>query len=257
VPAPVRILVLWQYRVLGEALAHALGARSEVAVVGTTGDPRQARDHLAREPADMLLLDASVRPERAVELAGELRQWLPELKVMPFGLVRSEDVLPFFEVGATGYLPGDASLEEAVAAVVEGDGGLPVWPLELAAELAARVEELSAQSTSERSMRIAPEDDPLSPREREVLVLVAQGLANKEVARELGIRTTTVKNHVHAVLTKLGATSRREAVQRAFERGLLEGPFRWCPLDGTPCPLPAERREERRPAGGSVHLSRR
>jgi len=243
--------VLWQYRVLGEALAHALGERPGVTVVGTTGDPRQARDLLAREPADVLLLDASVRPERAVELAGELRQRLPELNVMPFGLVRSEDVLPFFEAGVTGYLPGDASLEETVAAVVDGDGGQPVWPLELAAELAARVEELSAQSESERSGRIAPEDDPLSPREREVLVLVAQGLANKEVARELGIRTTTVKNHVHAVLAKLGATRRREAVQRAFERGLLEGPFRWCPLDRTPCPLPAERREERPSAGGA------
>lgn len=239
----VRVFVLWQYRVLGEALAHALGERPGVRVVGSSGDPRRAEERLAREPADVLLLDASVRPGVAVELVGDFLRRFADLKVMPFGLVRTEDVLPFFEVGASGYLPGDASLEETVAAVVEGDGGRALWPLELAAELAGRIEELSAGSGTDRARGTAPGETrvgPLSPREGQVLGLLAQGLANKEIARELGIRTTTVKNHVHAVLTKLGAKRRRGAVRRAFEHGLLDGPFRWCPLDRAPCPLPGE-----------------
>lgn len=235
--APIRVVVLWQYRVLGEALAHALDERPPVTVVGTTGDPRAAQRLLAREPADVMLLDASVEPELAVELAGDFRRRLPELKVMPFGLSRASDVLPFFEVGVSAYLPGDASLEETVAAVVDGDGWRTLWPMDLAADLAARIEELSTESGSEGLDAPVPLT-PLSAREREVLHLMARGLANKEIARELGIRTATVKNHVHAVLTKLGANRRRDAVRVAFEGGLLEGPFRWCPLDRTPEPPP-------------------
>lgn len=229
--------MLWQYRVLGEALAHALDERPTVRVVGTTGDPRAAQKLLAREPAEMLLLDASVEPERAVELAGDFGRRLPELKVMPFGLSRVSDVLPFFEAGVSAYLPGDASLEQTVAAVVDGDGWHTLWPMDLAAELAARVEELSAEPGAAGADAPAPVA-PLSGREREVLHLMAQGLANKEIARELGIRTATVKNHVHSVLTKLGVRRRRDAVRVAFQGGLLEGPFRWCPMDRTPEPAP-------------------
>lgn len=238
--APIRIVVLWQYRVLGEALAHALDERPAVTVVGTTGDPRAAHRLLAREPADVLLLDASVEPERAVELAGDLWRRLPELEVMPFGLSRASDILPFFESGVSAYLPGDASLEETVAAVVDGDGWRTLWPIDLAVELAARIEELSTEPVSEGG-ETPVSAAPLSGREREVLHLMARGLANKEIARELGIRTATVKNHVHSVLTKLGARRRRDAVRVAFQAGLLEGPFRWCPVDRTPepasCPL--------------------
>jgi DNA-binding NarL/FixJ family response regulator len=237
VSAPVRVFVLWQYRVLGEALAHALDERDGITVVGTSGDPRQAQERLARDPADVLLLDASVRPERAVELTADLRRRLPVLRVMPFGLARVSDVLAFFESGAIGYLPGNASLEETVSAVTDGDGGRSVWPLELAARLAARVEELSGAARRPRVGPPEPFEDPLSAREHEVLALVARGLANKEIAGALGIRSATVKNHVHAVLTKLGARRRTDAVRVAFERGLLEGPFRWCPLDRSPCPL--------------------
>jgi DNA-binding NarL/FixJ family response regulator len=235
---PVRVFVLWQYRMLGEALAHALGERTDITLVGASGDPREVQERLARDPADVLLLDASVRPERAVELTGDLQRRLPDLRVMPFGLSRVADVLPFFEAGATGYLPGDASLEETAAAVADGDGDGAVWPLELAAELAARVEELSGMSGRGRAEPTEPPADPLSPREREVLALIARGLANKEIAGALGIRSATVKNHVHSLLTKLRVKRRSEAVRAAFERGLLEGPFRWCPLERRrPCPL--------------------
>ena len=250
---PVRVFVLWQYRVLGEALAHALDERGGITVVGTTGDPRRAQQRLARDPADVLLLDASVRPAQAVEVTADLQRRLPNLRVMPFGLSRAADALPFFEAGATGYLPGEASLEETVAAVVDGDGGRAVWPLELAAALAARIRELSgAPGDPPPEPGADPPSDPLSPREHEVLALLARGLANKEIAGALGICSATVKNHVHAVLGKLGVKRRSEAVRAAFERGFLEGPFRWCPLDRSPCPLEDAPEPKRKGSSGEA-----
>lgn len=225
----VRVLMVWRHRVLGEAVAASLEGHPGVVVVGTTGVPDDARRTLAARPVDVVLLDASVDAAAALELTFRLREELPRVRILPFGVPSNEAALALVEAGAEGCIPSDAALGELVAAVVELHRGERPVPLDLAARVAARIEELSDRATP--CPAATGGGGRLSDRELEVLSLVARGLSNKEIAHRLDIRTSTVKNHVHAILGKLGVRGRREAVRISYERGVLRGPLRWRTLD--------------------------
>lgn len=229
-PSRVRVLLVWRHRILGEATAARLKRRREVELVGATGRFTEAEGILRRAPVDVVLLDASLDAGRAVELTYALEERFPRLDVVAFGLPSEERAVELIEAGATDVLPSEATLGAVVRAVVATARGPAPTPLRLAARVAARIEEL-ATTGSEGAPRPAGAAG-LSDRELEVLTLVARGLRNKEIAHRLGIRTATVKNHVHAVLKKLAVRRRRDAVRRAYETGLLEGSFRWRVLDG-------------------------
>jgi DNA-binding NarL/FixJ family response regulator len=229
---PIRVLVLWRHRVLGEAVASSLQGRPEVRVVAAAGASEEMEGWFAATPApvEVVLLDASVESGAAVELTYRLRDRHPSLQVVPYGLPSEEDALPFIEAGATGHLCREASLDRVVEEVVGAVQGSAPGSLPLVARAARRVEELGLEKRAAgRTQRL--QAARLTEREEEVLAEVARGLANKEIAHRLGIRTATVKNHVHALLAKLGVRRRREAVRLAYETGLLQGPFRWRPLD--------------------------
>lgn len=231
----MRVLVLWRHRILGEALAGALDERSEVSVVAATGSRREAEQVLRRSPVDTVVLDSAADPAWAEELVFRLKESPRRPRVLAFGLASEEQAVSLIEAGADGWLAREATLDEVVACLTgERPDGHP-FPLSLAGRLAARIDELASRAprspgpgaNGHRAAGVAA----LSNREAEVLVLVARGLGNKEIAHELGIRTATVKNHVHAILSKLGVGHRRDAVRTGYELGLLQGPFEWRPID--------------------------
>ena len=125
------------------------------------------------------------------------------------------DGLPVVSDGPGGYLFQDATGEEVVAALRAVAAGLSVIDPELAALLFA------GATSGERTRELAPGEERLTPRETEVLQLMATGLPNKGIARELGISEHTAKYHVGAILSKLDAQSRAEAVMLAARRGWL------------------------------------
>lgn len=120
--------------------------------------------------------------------------------------------------GARAVVPGAADGAELRAAVEAAAAGFVALPRELAADLLART---AAAPDEEDAPEPPSPDDPLSPREHEVLALLAEGLANKQIAPRLGISEHTVKAHVTAIFAKLGAGTRAEAVVLAARRGLL------------------------------------
>lgn len=113
-----------------------------------------------------------------------------------------------------GALPRDAGTEEIIAAIIAASNGLTTLDRSLAQEALSGLERRRAEPVSEQS-------EPLTAREREVLQLLAQGIPNKQIAQRLSISEHTVKFHVSAIMTKLGAASRTEAVTTAARRGLL------------------------------------
>lgn len=225
----VRVLLVWCHRILGEATAASLAQRDDLEVVAATGRPAEAEGIVDREPVDVLLVDASLDGGPMAELIFALKDRCPGLRVVAFGLSSDERAVELIEAGADDVVTGEGSLEEVVRAVLGAGAGADPAPLALAARIAARIEELRTRRPPRRVESHG--DGALSERELEVLDLVARGLRNKEIAQRLGIRTATVKNHVHSVLAKLGARRRREAVRIAYEEGLLDGPLRWRLLD--------------------------
>ncbi len=165
------------------------------------------------DPPGIIELDAIVVDHEGLETAVELARDLATLP--PFVVLGAEPETDWPDLGAgpVAFLAGDAGASELISAVQAVVNGLIV--------IDPRVADLAGLRWSGRPAPLDPADDLLTPREMEVLRLVANGLPNKTIAHELGISEHTVKFHVGSILTKFGAASRTEAVTIASRRGLL------------------------------------
>lgn len=222
----VRVLIFWWHRVLGEVLAASLGSDPRITVVAVTGDPGEAVRVLTAGAADVALIDASLELSPALDLVRRLLGEQPDALLVPFGVSEAEAALALVEAGAGTYLPSEIPLCEVAGAVVDVMRGARPAPMAFAARVADRIEELGTRGIT-HPLDPVEGRGRLSVRELEVLESIARGLGNKEIAHRTGIRTATVKNHVHSILQKLGVSGRRDAVRVAYERGLLQGPLRW------------------------------
>jgi DNA-binding NarL/FixJ family response regulator len=147
-----------------------------------------------------------------VEAIGRLREEAPAVRVLVLTTYDTDsDVLPAVAAGATGYLLKDAPSEELVRAVRAASRGESVLSPSVTDRLMGQVRESAAR----------PAADGLSPREREVLALIADGASNREAAAKLFVSQATIKTHLLHVYDKLGVRDRAAAVAEAYKRGLL------------------------------------
>ncbi|WP_438872607.1 LuxR C-terminal-related transcriptional regulator [Paractinoplanes pyxinae] len=200
-------------------LATGGAADDEIVVAGETGDGGEAVDLARRLLPDVLITDLALPRvdglgvTRAVSEAG-----LPVRVLVLNDHDTDEDVLAAIAAGAAGYLSKDAPADELVAAVrAVATGGAVITPAVLARILTRVAEALPAPETTTSSKL-----DTLTDREREVLVHVARGHSNAEIAAALQVSETTIKTHVGHVLTKLRLRDRTQAVVLAYETGLVK-----------------------------------
>jgi len=209
--APIRVLVADDHAVVREGLRTFLGLQDGIEVVGEAADGEQAVVEAQRLAPDVVLMDLVMPGLDGVGAMRRLRESLPGARVIvltSFG--DDERLLPAIRAGAAGYLLKDAAPADLARAVRLAHRGEAL----LDPSVAARLVDALAQP------RGAAAPEPLTPREREVLALVARGFANKRIARELGIAEKTVKTHVGHVLAKLGVADRTQAAVHAVRAGL-------------------------------------
>jgi DNA-binding NarL/FixJ family response regulator len=205
---PLQILVAAGYPALRAGLSALLAQEGDLEPIEDQlallppGTPLDAADTI---PPDVMVADAGSVSDAALD---DLRDRYPESPLLLIGGAPTLDDPTLFETPG-GYLPADIDGPALAAAVRAVAQGLTV----IGPGLLNPSEQSVSTSTTE--------SDPLTPREREVLALIANGLPNKAIARELGISEHTAKFHVGSVLGKLGAASRAEAVTLATRRGLL------------------------------------
>ena len=216
----IRVLVVDDHRMVREGLRSYLGLVDDIAMVGDASDGRSALDWLARSKAqgalpDVVLMDLLMEPMGGLEATAAIKRLYPEVKVVAVTSFLDEDkVHAALEAGAAGYLLKDAEADEVAAAVRAAQRGEVHLDPAVARQLTA-------------SLRRGPSADPaalLTAREREILVLVAQGKANKEIAGELVISERTARTHVSNILAKLGLSSRTQAALWAVREGLAARP---------------------------------
>lgn len=172
---------------------------------------------------DVLLLEVAGDPAAslAAELTAEPTDHAPEH--VPAIVLLAESVsgraaAEALRAGARAVLPWDASPDEILAAVHAAAAGLVALPGQVVSDLVAGSPATGTRPGAARANGATP---TLTPRERDVLAMMAEGLGNKSIARRLGISDHTVKTHVGALFAKLGAASRTEAVARGVRRGLV------------------------------------
>lgn len=217
----IRTLVAAASPVVRTSLESLLASSAAITIVAVTSGEPLADDIEAHEPDVVVFAadSADARPSPAA-IAAQVALSPDALSRTPTLVLLVEDptsawVAEALRAGARSVLPHNAPAAEIVAAVEAAAAGLVTLPHEIAAEL------VSAGRPSTVTRDLAEHAQPLTPRELEVLGMLAEGLANKNVAARLGISEHTVKTHVASILAKLDAYSRAEAVAIGVRRGLI------------------------------------
>jgi DNA-binding NarL/FixJ family response regulator len=158
----------------------------------------------------VLIISTRLPNKGALRLAQAVARAALPVKVVVLGLAESkEEILQYVEAGVAGYVLQDDSVDDLLAKIRTTYGGEAIISPEIAAVLITRVSELAQQaSPPEAKLDTTGE---LTPREREILELIGQGLSNQEIADRLVIEVGTVKNHVHSILQKLNVSDRQAA----------------------------------------------
>jgi DNA-binding NarL/FixJ family response regulator len=206
----IRVLLVDDHPVVRSGLAGLLGGEPGIEVVGEAGDGAQGVALAASLRPDLVLMDLRMPTMDGAEATAAITAAGTARVLVLTTYDTDTDILRAVEAGATGYLLKDAPREQLVEAV----------------RAAARGETVLAPPLAAKLMRQVRGGEQLTPRELEVLTLVAQGLSNPDIARELFIGEATVKSHLLHVFDKLGVDDRTRAVTVAMERGILTAPGR-------------------------------
>lgn len=214
---PIRVMVVDDQQLFRRGIVALLGTESGIEVVGEAGDGIEATSLATSTAPDVVLLDVKMPQRSGTEACRSIKDAVPTTKIVM--LTASEEEADLYEAvkaGASGYLLKDSSLEDVADAVrLVADGQSLISP-SMAAKL---IEEFKQLSQRDRPVTGSLR---LTDRELEVLRLVARGLNNRDISKELFISENTVKNHVRNILEKLQLHSRMEAVMYAVREKLLD-----------------------------------
>ncbi|NLG55342.1 MAG: response regulator transcription factor [Rhodococcus sp.] len=196
-----------------------LAAQPDISVIGDAPDGRAAVTEVARLRPDVVLMDVRMPVLDGLAAAREIlaSNFDPPVRVLMLTTFDIDDyVYEALSMGASGFMLKDAPAEELIRAVRVVASGEALLAPTVTRRL---IEEVTARRTPQR--REPPELAALTPREREVLELIAKGLSNTEIATHLYVAEQTVKTHVGKVLSKLGLRDRAQAVVLAYESGVV------------------------------------
>jgi DNA-binding NarL/FixJ family response regulator len=228
---PIRVLIADDQRVVREGLEMVLGLLPEVAVVGSVSDGHEAVTQAASLHPDIVLMDLRMPRCDGVEATRLLRECEPDIKVVVLTTYADDrSVIDALQAGARGYLTkhaGGAEIRQALRQVIDDQAAIdPSVQRHL-------VDAIATGPGPGRARASAPSELPagLTPREAEVLSLIAAGLSNSEIAGRLVVSEGTVKSHINHLLAKIGARDRAQAVSYAYQHGLASGPDRPAGLD--------------------------
>jgi DNA-binding NarL/FixJ family response regulator len=212
----VRVLIIDDDDLMRAGLRGVLSSDASIEVVGEASDGRDAVYRTRLLQPDIVLMDVRMPDLDGISATRELLDAFPDVRVVIVTTFEQDDyIFGALRAGASGFLLKRTRPEELVAAVHTVAAGDSL----LSPSVTSRVIERMAQQPASDVARDALLDE-LTPREREVLELVARGLSNGEIAAVLVVEESTVKTHVRRVLAKLGARDRVQAVIFAYESGL-------------------------------------
>jgi DNA-binding NarL/FixJ family response regulator len=215
-PLKTRILLADDHALVRRGLRLVLEAEPDMEVVGEAGDGAAAIALALEVPADLAILDISMPRMTGLQAVAELRRRQPKLRCLMLSMHENERYLyETLKAGASGYVlksAADRDLVDAVRAAMRGE------PFLYPGAMTPLIEEYLRQARDEPTIR----EDPLTPREREVLKLIAESRSTKQIAAALVISEKTVERHRENMLDKLGMHDRVELTRYAIRSGLIE-----------------------------------
>jgi DNA-binding NarL/FixJ family response regulator len=211
--APIRVLLVDDHAMVRRGLRGFLELLDDIEIVGEADNGQEGLEAARRLRPDVILMDLMMPVLDGIAATGAIKADMPEIEIVALtSFVEEAKVTAALEAGASGFILKDADADDVAAAIRSAHQGEVRLDPAVAGLLARRVRERAASPGAV--------SEPLTDREREVLRLVAKGLANKAIADELGITERTARTHVSNILGKLGLASRTQAALYARDHGL-------------------------------------
>jgi DNA-binding NarL/FixJ family response regulator len=212
--AKIRVLLIEDNRLLREGIAAMLEEHGDFVVIARAEDGDAARKlKTAGKAPDLVMLDLGLEKANSLRLMKWLREELPNARTVAMGILpETVDVVEFVKAGGSGFILKSASAEEYIKTIKSVMAGVKVLPPVLTKSLFTQIVESALSSGKE----LPGSSVQLTPREKEVINLISEGLSNKEIATRLHIATHTVKSHVSNILEKLALRTRLQIA--AFAR---------------------------------------
>lgn len=206
----IRIIVVHQTRLIASLIASVLMEEEGIYVSGLATTVEEAIGKVERSNCNMMLVAATLPNQGALTLTREMAELDPSVKVMVIGLPKSENmILQYVMAGAAGYVLQDVTTERLLENIWAAHNEKALISPDIAAALINQLAELSRVSSQNALDPVAVAE--LTPRERDVLNLIGEGMTNQEIADKLVVEVGTVKTHVHNLLKKLDVSNREEA----------------------------------------------
>jgi len=216
----IKILICDDQSLFREALRTLLGSFAELNVIGEAANGEEALRCAVSLSPDVVLMDLRMPIMDGVEATRRITQLGKGIKVIVLTTFDDDEtVFDGLRAGAVGYLLKDVSSEKLIEAIQAANNGDYFLLPSITAKVVSEFSKISKPIRKHKDEMIA---DPLSPREIEILRVVATGASNKEIADQLFISEGTVKNHLSSILGKLGVRDRMQAILKAKELGIID-----------------------------------
>jgi DNA-binding NarL/FixJ family response regulator len=218
---PIRTLIVDDHALFRRGLEIVLVTEPDIEVVGEAGDGAEAVQRAGESLPDVVLMDIKMPRSSGIEACRSIKDVAPSARIIILTMSDDEeDLFDAIKAGASGYLLKDIPLDQVAEAVRSVHGGQSLISPSMAGKLLTEFASIARRETEESPREVpAPK---LTDREMQVLKLVARGMNNRDIAKELFISDNTVKNHVRNILEKLQIHSRMEAVMVAVREKLIE-----------------------------------
>jgi two-component system NarL family response regulator len=201
----IRIMIVEDHFVVRVGLAAIINSQADMATVAEAGNGRQAVELFEQHQPDVTLMDLRIPGLNGIEAIAAITRKFPRARIIVLtSFSGDEDIFRALQAGARGYLLKDVKGQELLNTIRAVQAGQRPLPPEIASRLAERIHR-----------------SELSPRELEILKLIAKGHLNKEIATELAISEGTVRVHASNIFSKLECSDRAQAVAEAYQRGII------------------------------------
>ncbi len=213
----IKILLIEDNRILREGIKALVNAQPDLKIVAASEGKHMTVREVRTLKAQIVLLDLGLQSENGLEVVKTLAREMPETKVIGMGLIPSQrDIIEIVEAGAAGFILKDASIGDFLQTIRSIAQGHKVLPSLLTASLFSHVVQLALR----QGKRKLSEGVRMTKREREIIVLIAEGMSNKDIAERLSLSAYTVKSHVHNIMEKLALHSRLQIAAHFHKQDL-------------------------------------
>jgi DNA-binding NarL/FixJ family response regulator len=210
----IKIFLIEDNRILRDGIKAIINKQADLKIVAATEGNHDTLSKVRSLKPQVILIDLGLRNENGLRIVAILNKELPQTKLIGMGLIPSQqDIIEFVQAGAAGFILKDATIEDVLRTIRLVAQGIRILPPLLTGSLFTHI----VNHALRKGKGKLADAVKMTKREREIVVLIAEGMSNKEIAGLLNLSTYTVKSHVHNILEKMALHSRLEIATHSYE----------------------------------------